>query len=188
MTDSQWGATFHCVGQRTFLWYDHECNMAQYCKSPYKNTIRGTTLFNNSTGYTHAYELNYFWKCKFWYGSGFCFCFFKSHVTRSNPQLQTKRGDCYFFSIPVVCAQSSPLPLLQLSSPLEKLHQGLKHMGWNASKELLWTKRALEKEEGKNKSMTWKQWMGHKGIKWPRVHQKLISYSTQSRRAESNLR
>lgn len=63
-----------------------------------------------------------------------------------------KERSGYFKFVPVVCAWSLPLPLLQLCFPPETLHQGLKHLGWNASKTLLWTKRVLKKEGGRIKA------------------------------------
>lgn len=49
-------------------------------------------------------------------------------------------------------------PLLLSSSHPQKLHQGLKHLGWNASKKLLWTERGWERI----KSMAWKQQQGRR--------------------------
>lgn len=102
-----------------------------------------------------------------------------SHSSKSNQQLQMQQS-CYFKFPPCgFCTISAAPPAAALFSYREA-PSGLKHLGWNASKELLWTRRVLEKEDRKNKSVAWKQWMGHKGIKWPCVHQNLISYSAQS--------
>ena len=121
------------------------------------------------------------------------FSFHLGRLNQTHSLRQRREWSCYFkFPSAGLCSIFvSPSAAAALLASREAPSR-VKAPGMKCIKEAFvdrkeWRKK--KKEEGKNKSMAWKQWMGHEGIKWPRCpSETLISYSAQSRRAESNLR